>query len=515
MNMNLLPSSNKPEEKDKTEIVDIVVPDDLDTGKPDPDDEYAPIDTFEEELADDSDIDDIIILDNMDETPQNEKVTTFEFNDEDKRKVFFDSSMYHNERSEIKNEPSLFDVFEFYRKESKYKDVYLPVTNVAVRIFEFNNLDILINKLTLESEKDFAYRTAINRAGSQSRDFLQKIFDNAEFLTSDGKDLTPVHFEAISALDAPFLVLAATELMGEIYDSTDGSSGHKIDDTIVNGLDIWQDTCESCETPQRLFKNVKEILQAQYTEEMIDYANKNYDPNDTLENNIKRSKKVKAKGIKYTKGESGIETLFYLKDPDWIRSHDYDNAFDNYFINKYINNKYIKDLPDKLGKEWLNMTPREKAVQIQLKVNELSQSLGQSDILSLEELRDLSNKILLDIQNFTITKYLHMVKTVNNKKLDQNGNPTTLSTTMMHELTLEQKLLFLEKYSNDEMVEKMFSQIEVLRGYGRETIEYKWKCVKCKKDNVTQLDPILFVFLLLQSKLYKREKRLSTTSSTQ
>lgn len=457
------------------------------------------------------------IIDNHDNTPQDIKIDTFDFSDMDKKEVFFGSSLYHSNKPEIKKDTDLFTVFDFYRKESRYKDVYLPVTNVAVRIYEFNNLDVLINKMVLESERDLAYRTQINMAGTQTRDFVSHIFENAEFLTSDREQLTPIHFEMVSSLDIPFLVLAATALMGEIYEATGGTAGHKIDDQIKKnqGIDIWQDTCETCKTTQRLYKNVDEILKAQYTEEIIDYANKNYDPNDTLENNIKRSKKVKAKGIRYTKGDKGIDTIFFMKDPDWIRGHDYDRAFDSYIINKYMSNKYIKDLPKSFGpNEWINMTNREKAAEIQKKIDSLrnlDDPDGNADTLMIEEVMDLANRLILDIQNFTITKYLHMARVEDSNKKDQNGKPTVLSTIQLADLSLEQKLIFLEKYLDETLVEKMLTQINAIREFGREVVEYKWTCAKCGKVNTTAVEPIMFVFLLLQSKLWKRERALSTT----
>ena len=413
---------------------------------------------------------DDVIIDNFDTTKQDDFISTYEFNDEDIKNVFYGSSNFQHKKEELKEDSDLFTVFDFYRKESKYKDVYLPVTNVAVRIYEFNNLDILINKLKIESEKDFTYRGKINLVGTQTRDFVQAIFDNSEFITSDKDQLTPVHFELISSLDIPFLVLAATVLMGEIYDATNGASGHKIMDrklTDENGntLDIWQDTCDNCQNLQNLYKNVEEILKAQYTEDIVDYANKNYDPNDTLENNIRRSKKVKAKGVRYTKGDSGIETVFLMKDPDWIRSYEYDNAYDNYMLNKYLNNKYLKDIPKKLGIEWVNMTNREKVAQLQETVSNLINGL----------------------------------------------KPTKISEINLVDYTLEQKMDLLSKYITDELADKMFQQISKIREFGKDTIEYKWKCAKCGHDNVSNLDPIMFVFLLLQSKLWKREKALSTT----
>lgn len=536
-NINILPTNLTPykTEKNSTENEDVKVTTSEDTIV-----QPTAVVTKENEVSDESDkiedmnrhieideedvtveggndyLDDVII-DNFDTTKQNDFISTYEFNDEDIRNVFYGSSNFQHKKEDLKEDSDLFTVFDFYRKESRYKDVYLPVTNVAVRIYEFNNLDILINKLKIESEKDFTYRGKINLVGTQTRDFVQAIFDNSEFITSDKDQLTPVHFELISSLDIPFLVLAATVLMGEIYDATNGASGHKIMDrklTDENGnvLDIWQDTCDNCKNLQNLYKNVEEILKAQYTEEIIDYANKNYDPNDTLENNIRRSKKVKAKGVRYTKGDSGIETVFLMKDPDWIRSHEYDNAYDNYMLNKYLKNKYLKDIPKKLGVEWVNMTNREKVAELQETVSNLVNGLDpRKDTLAFEELRGLTNKMTLDLQNFTLAKYLHMVKVNNTKKLDQNNKPTKVSEINLVDYTLEQKMALLSKYISDELADKMFQQITKIREFGKDTIEYKWKCAKCGHENVSNLDPIMFVFLLLQSKLWKREKALSTT----
>lgn len=536
-NINILPTNLTPykTEKNSTETEDVKIATAEDTIV-----QHTTVVTKENEVSDESDkiedmnrhieideedvtveggndyIDDVII-DNFDTTKQDDFISTYEFNDEDIRNIFYGSSNFQHKKADLKEDSDLFTVFDFYRKESRYKDVYLPVTNVAVRIYEFNNLDILINKLKIESEKDFTYRGKINLVGTQTRDFVQAIFDNSEFITSDKDQLTPVHFELISSLDIPFLVLAATVLMGEIYDATNGASGHKIMDrklTDENGnvLDIWQDTCDNCKNLQNLYKNVEEILKAQYTEEIIDYANKNYDPNDTLENNIRRSKKVKAKGVRYTKGDSGIETVFLMKDPDWIRSYEYDNAYDNYMLNKYLKNKYLKDIPKKLGVEWVNMTNREKVAELQETVSNLVNGLDpREDTLTFEELRGLTNKMTLDLQNFTLAKYLHMVKVNNTKKLDQNNKPTKVSEINLVDYTLEQKMALLSKYISDELADKMFQQITKIREFGKDTIEYKWKCAKCGHDNVSNLDPIMFVFLLLQSKLWKREKALSTT----
>lgn len=541
-NINILPTNLTPykTEKNSTETEDVKIATVKIATAEDTIVQHTTVVTKENEVSDESDkiedmnrhieideedvtveggndyIDDVII-DNFDTTKQDDFISTYEFNDEDIRNIFYGSSNFQHKKADLKEDSDLFTVFDFYRKESRYKDVYLPVTNVAVRIYEFNNLDILINKLKIESEKDFTYRGKINLVGTQTRDFVQAIFDNSEFITSDKDQLTPVHFELISSLDIPFLVLAATVLMGEIYDATNGASGHKIMDrklTDENGnvLDIWQDTCDNCKNLQNLYKNVEEILKAQYTEEIIDYANKNYDPNDTLENNIRRSKKVKAKGVRYTKGDSGIETVFLMKDPDWIRSYEYDNAYDNYMLNKYLKNKYLKDIPKKLGVEWVNMTNREKVAELQETVSNLVNGLDpREDTLTFEELRGLTNKMTLDLQNFTLAKYLHMVKVNNTKKLDQNNKPTKVSEINLVDYTLEQKMALLSKYISDELADKMFQQITKIREFGKDTIEYKWKCAKCGHDNVSNLDPIMFVFLLLQSKLWKREKALSTT----
>lgn len=450
----------------------------------------------------------VIILDNFnDPTKQDVKVDDYEFNEDDMRSLFFGASNYGKNKTTITKESDLFDVFEFYKKESRYIDVYLEVTNVAVRIFEFNNAAVVINKFLNTSQKDFAYRAQVNMAGTQTRDFVEQIFKNAQFLTSDGETLTPVHFEMISSLDIPFLILGATKLLGDIYEETDGREGYKISD---ERKEIWIDECPNCGQSQNIEKNVAELLRAQYTQEAIDWANKNYDPNDTLENNIRRSKKVRAKGVRYTKGDSGIETIFLMKDPDWIRGFEYDKAFDAAIVNKYSSNKFIQPRIEK-NQSWLAMTTKERASQIYAWITGLQQSLDvESENTDYEDIIELRDSILLDSQTYTIVKYLHTIKIYNNKVLDNNGKPILLKETEMATLDLATKMKFVSENIDLETVEKLLSKIEEIRKFGRDMIEYKFKCVSCGHEHASQLDPILFVFLLLQSSLYKKERMLSS-----
>lgn len=511
MNLNILPGGNpvssetKPEEKVSVQNTEeIIQPNMMDM-----------IPTIDEAIINDLEEDpEYVVLDNsMDTTKEKIHFVDYDFSNKEFDNIFFGKSKLFSNDNKINEESDLFDIFNFYRKESLYVDVYLPMTNVAVRIYEFNNLNILINKFTQLSEKDFQYKSSINVVGTQTKEFVEQIFDNADFLVSNRKNLTKAHFELISQLDVPFLVLAATKLLQEIYYQTDGRAGQKAQkDVHEDSREKWTDTCPNCGTEQWLNKDITEILQAQYTPEMIKYANENYDPNDTLENNVGRSLKVRAKGVRYTKGNSGKDTIILLADPDWSRGYDYDRLFDNYIVDKYSNHKLLIGVKKKRN-DWNVLAPREKSTILYNETNRLVEVIRRRDALDQEELDslegseaeiwDLSGNFNLDIQNFTLIKYIHSIKVVDTKILNENGKPKEIKTEDMSGYSLAAKMQLLEKYLDTDTTNRLFQRLEEIRNQGRTTIEYTYKCVKCGEETKTYLDPAMFVFVILQSLVFK------------
>ena len=452
------------------------------------------VEIIEEAIQDDEVVEEV--LDNT-KTPQkqNNKVEVFDFIDTEKRNVFYGSSTYGAKGSidEIKD---VEDVFAFYKREGLHEDVYLPITNVAVRIYEFSNTSISMEELADFSDKDFAFRAQINLAGTQTRQFVELIFKNAEFLTSDGAELTDIHFEQISAQDIPLLILAAAKLLDRVYTETKGTAGSKVMS--------WTDVCDKCGTTQSLSFDINDILRSNYTPEMITWANTNYDPLDTLENNIRRSHKLRAKGVKYKKARGGIDTIYFLKDPDWIRSFNYDELAHRHVINKFSTHRILKPVIEL--EYWSIMTNKEKLVQIHTFLNRPTYVEDMTrEGFSRTEAEELKDNFNTELYLCRVTKYWFSSRVVDNNQKDTNGKPKELTNKDMSTVPLEKKVEMLRALDDDTLL-AIIEQIEALTKFGIPQIKYEWTCGKCGEKQTTEIDPILLVFLVLQNSIKTDDK---------
>ena len=62
---------------------------------------------------------------------------------------------------------------------------------------------------------------------------------------------------------------------------------------------------------------------------------------------------------------------------------------------------------------------------------------------------------------------------------------------------------FWEGKIDTDTTNRLFQRLEEIRNQGRTTIEYTYKCVKCREETKTYLDPAMFVFVVLQSLVFK------------
>ena len=451
--------------------------------------EYLRYNVLEEDIDNDLESKEVVILDNKDDkTPQGNIITTFDFLDDKKKGIFFDSSEY-KQGKEIGKIVNVLDVLDFYQKEGKYIDVYLPITNVAVRIYEFNNYNIALTDFLEESRKDFLFKIQANMLGTQTRKFVDLIFKNSEFLVSDADTLQKSHFELVSAQDIPLLILGGVLLLTKIYEYTKGTAGQK--------PYSWEDTCNECGTPQEMLLDLDDLLRSQYTKEIIDYANAYYDPNDTLDANLKRSKKIKAKGVKYTKGNKGIETIFFLKDPEWARAHEYDNIGNKFLIDKYSESKEFKAAYDANDNNWLFKSQRDKLIEIYKFLDQPDAYYLEKNI-ELNSIQNLRREFLDDTQYIRIIRYLYSIKIINTKELDENGKPKVITDQDVSLLSLNQKIEIIKSLPTDTLL-RITEQIEALSKYGIRDLHYKFTCKKCKKENEVPMDPIFLVFSVLRN----------------
>ncbi len=468
---NPLPHSDEVEEKDLSagvEVIDEKINDILE----DTDMIYTDIQIFEN--------------DKQKQTQKNE-VEVFDFIDEEKKNIFYGSSNY-GKKGSVSEIKEVKDVFDFYKREGLHEDVYLPMTNVAVRIYEFSNLDISVEDIIDYSDKDLSFRAQINMTGTQTRPFVELIFKNAEFLTSDSSNLTIQHFEMISAQDIPLLILAAAKLLDRIYKETNKTAGSQ--------LISWKETCKKCNTIQSISFDINELLQSNYTKEMIAWANSNYDPNDTLEANIKRSHKMRAKGVKYKKAKGGVDTIYFLKDPDWIRSFTLDEIGYKHAIQKFSTHRILKTV---VALEYWNiMTAREKLIHIHTYLNHPNYLDDiEREGFTRSEAEELKLDFNAELYLCRITKYWFSNRVLDNNNLT-NGKPTEITTLDTTKLSIEDKIKMLKDLDNDTLM-AIIDQIEVINKFGIQKISYKWTCGKCNEIEETEIDPIFLVFLVLQN----------------
>ena len=460
----------------------------------DDDDQFiTDINTGVELQVNDKNLEEAIVYDNPAKLVLNTSLQEFSFNDDSYKDLFMGSSEIAKTTSDIKKLTSIEDVFNYYKKEGMYRDVYLPVTNVAIRIYEFNNTDISILELANEARKDFLFHLQMNAKGTQSRKFLDLVLQNAQFLTSDSDKLTKAHFENISAQDIPIIILAAASLLNAV----------KV--KMSNGEEVpfkWEETCPKCGTTQEVSFPFEEAVRAQYTNEMIEWANVNYNPNDTFENNLRRSKAVKGKGVKYTKIGTTIDTYIRMKDPTWLRSNNLDEESYNWIIDKYIEYPYFKEIYE--DQEW-NLKPmKERVLQLSQKCSNAYLAKDDSDPTIFEYFNDLNQ--------IKMARYIYKVEAFDISSKDVNGKPVKLVEEDWNKLSLSVKLDRLALF-DDEVKKKINDQIEAISNYGIQDILAKFPCVKedCKHMLEVSIDPIALVFSVLQNTI----ENVDSTTSTQ
>ena len=437
--------------------------------------------------------DEAVIYDNPAKVILNTSLQEFTFNDESYRDLFLGSSDINKEASNTEKLTSIEDVFNYYKKEGMYKDVYLPVTNVAVRIYEFNNTDISLLEMANEARKDFFFHVQMNAKGTQSRKFLDLVLQNTQFLTSDGEKLTRAHFENISAQDIPILILAAASLLNAV--TVKMSNGEPVPFK-------WEETCPKCGTTQEVNFPFEDAVRAQYTNDMIEWANVNYNPNDTFENNLRRSKAVKGKGVKYTKIGTTIDTYIRMKDPTWLRSNNLDEESYTWLIDKYVEYPYFKEIYE--DEEW-NLKPmKEKVLQLSQKCSRAYLAKDDSDPTIFEYFNDLAQ--------IKMARYIYKVEAFNTATKDVNGKPVKIVEEDWNKLSLAVKLDRIALF-DDEVKKKINDQVDAISAYGIQEILAKFPCVNesCKHELEVSVDPIALVFSVLQNTI----ENVDSTTSTQ
>lgn len=388
---------------------------------------------------------------------------------QDIKECFFGKSPFKLEEEKDKVE-DVFDIIDTFKALGESRDVYLPESNVVVRIMEFEN-DLFLPEVLPVIIDDDEVQQGIVPEISHDAIFIRKIFDNMRIVCKDSKTLTSFDYEKLSNLDMNILVLAAARLI------------LLSDPDITDKNNITMDTtCPNCGRAQKVTVNLEELFKAQYTKEHLKYARENFNISDTFEANFKRSRheKSKSRGAKYSK--DGKRAIFVaMCDPSYIEFIQKEANALRYLISEYEKVPVVENVI---------RTVDYKAKSLKMKFYKLVEV-----IMSSESRDSYQNKISMDVQIMNIIMY---VKSILGKDLEANKYTSQYDTVD----TPMETLFKLVKALPRELKDKISKIVEDFQSHAiKYTLNYKYECnnPKCGKENTVELTARSMVFLILQN----------------
>lgn len=390
---------------------------------------------------------------------------------------FVKNKQIDEEEDNIKILKSLRDI---KKKDSvltkRFIDVYLPMTNIVLRVFEFYNSVIQTSIRELLGPDLVSHN--INLDNSTNDEFLNKILVNSEVRCVDGyKISTQVLKEKISNSDIEVLKFAVGILMQD-----------EDDKRILTFDDV---TCEKCYRKTSYKFDMNKALTSVYTDENINHATMFYSYEKTFDELLKSSLSYKGKAVTHIFKSVNAYIRITLTDPNYDRAKRAFNNIYGYLVPKY--SKYLSDM-DK-GSDFYKLTMKERFNHLndylpELRLNEMTIDLIKLSIMSYIR----SFKVYNNVPDELLEKNLFDPE--NNRELEKyldtehdfiNGDPSLL----------EDALESLD----DEIHEKMRKAMEAIRKNHSKMATVKFVCAddSCKHENELPLDGTsLMGFLIMR-----------------
>ena len=410
--------------------------------------------------------------------------------------LFFGKSDYNN--TTVKSH-SIHDALNNIKKLGEYLDVYLPVSNIVVRVYEFEN-DVVKNTMPQELTTDYIFSEAVFSDSVSNRNFVNRLFENCEILTIDGASVSTLHnFENLAASDINILVLAAAVLSDKISKSM--SNGAIMDTTSKAEL-----SCEVCGTFTEVTFDKMNTLKSQYTEDMLMYFNTNYSYTDTYANNIQRSLYAKTEGLQmvyntYVKDEKTGETKpvvqslrYFFKEQSYIKQTTIEEEYRKFILRRWENNPIFSDLVTRM--DYKSSDTKNKLRRL------VEVATTGANLYS-------SNALLQEIELFTVITKLDkitLVEAIDPTKELISSNIKVLEVVIPLELIRnnDEKLIEYLLKTPDKIQHDMAAKIKKY-GENRLTdhIFTSWKCSnpECNHDNKTTISAYDLVFFILAERI--------------
>lgn len=265
--------------------------------------------------------------------PDENAIDTFNFDDPKIKKFFFDmTSDFSNNKPKIKegSTSNILETLSELTKVGRHIDVYLPASNLVVRTYEFDNALVVNSSIALLNE-DFDFKRNINSKSTQSKKFVERIIEYSEILSKDGRKMNEDDLKNISNSDMDLLMLSVVRLL-----STD--TDHDKDPNKPVTITVSAQ-CPNCQKVNSLELDMDKLIRKQYTKDIVEYANKNFSLEDTIEGNLSRSKFKKAKGVRFRNDkvfDDGTLTIMVkLSEPSFAKMKEIEDKVLPHILSKY------------------------------------------------------------------------------------------------------------------------------------------------------------------------------------
>lgn len=428
-------------------------------------------------------------------------VDEFKFDDPKLKNIFFgrtDIKLKHEETEEKKI--SLLDALDVITKSGEYVDTYLPMSNIVIRTYEFEN-DIVMGTTLGSITQDYDFKNSVNPNAILSKRFIDKIVEYSEILSSDSRRMTEDDLEKISNKDVELLILNVAKLLSIDYTKDDD----KKDEPVTAEITM---ECPVCGNRNKLVIDFDKLLKANYTKEIIQYANDNLKLGETIESNLSRGNTMKARGCRYVAKDAlgkdkDLMVLVKLKDPSYTKALLIENRILPFILEKYERNPFFSELVN--NNNYLSSPMRGK---LTLMFRHVQSQLRFADI---NDSYSISVDFSQDLDKIYLISYIDSIMSVMCKKGSEPKptDRTDILAKLKEENTLEHPTLVEENIKSiyntlnklpKDLLTKLQEKINEMEKESifKFNIDYKCALTKCGHEGQKEVLPIDLVFSILQ-----------------
>ena len=406
------------------------------------------------------------------------------------KKIIFGRSDFKNGKDKKENE-NVLSMLTDISKTGNYIDTYLPMSNLLVRTYEFEN-DIVKYEFSGDVLENFNQREVLRLNNGISRRFIEKIMKYTEIIASNSRYMERHDLDNLSDKDTSLLLLSVARLLN-------GENNIKM-----------RFECEKCQSVNLVDVDMDKIIKAQYTPEMIEYMNQNFSVEETIEDNLKRSQHARNLGAKLVNSQietdKDVHLMVICSDPSYNKARLLEEKIYPDLI-KYYERRGLLD-EELNNKNYLALPMKSKLGVLSALITE---KMSEGAYGAEAVLTELSN-------DFSKLKYLTYISKIVGFKTPKTGDTTkreiVQDINIMNILRIENSLNEPDKFKKEidnlwlifdklpsDLLKEIDEKIEKIENRAIDDVECDFTCEKCKHEQTVKIPPINFVFFSLQKNL--------------